>query len=400
MAGPKEHLTRNTKLFGITSLLNDTSSEMIIPLFPLFLTEVLFAPVIIVGVIEAMREFVPDILSFFSGYYTDKSGKRKRIVLLGYGLSSVMKWFFTILTSYYQAIAVVFLERVGKGLRDAPRDSLIVLSEKKERLGIAFGFRRAMDNAGAILGPLFASVLLVLLSGSLEEQYRTIFLIAAFPALLSVFFLFFIKDVKTEKVEGKVIRHYLNNIPGFKPLLIVISLFAFGQFSAAFFILRSNELIPLIFVPVAYLSYNVAYASFSMPAGHLTDKFGGKKAIILGQTIFLIVLFGFAFTTDLLQVFVLFILLGGFMALYKVAPQVLLAKQVETKYYATAIGAYKASLGLVAIPANLIAGALWDVNIFGLHANFVFSIVMTVIGILALTILIKEKDGVGNREVS
>jgi len=389
----KTKLSKNTKIFGIASFLNDFSSEMIFPLLPFFLTNILAAPVIVLGLLEGIAEFTTSVTGFFSGVYTDKNGKRKKVIIAGYALSGVMKSFFAFITTWQPAIAIRFLERFGKGLREAPRDAIIGLSEPKENLGNAIGFRRTLDNAGAIAGPLVATALLAyLLQFGEETAYRTIFIWAVIPAIFSVLVLFFIKDVNVEKKyqSFKEICDSALNANNFKTLIFAGMIFSLGQFSNAFFLLKSGEHMELIMVPVMYLAYNVVYTIFSMPAGRLADIYGAKKMIILAGFLFLATLVGFTYFSLPSTILILFFLLGLFMAIIETVPKTYILKNAEKETFATSVGVYGAAVGIAALPANLIAGVLWGVELFGTNATFIFSMITTIVALVIWIVKIKE----------
>lgn len=384
-------LSRNTKLFSIASFLVDLSSEMIFPLLPFFLTQILAAPVFVIGLIEGLADFTKNGTSVLSGLYSDRIGKRKIIILVGYGLSGLLKGFFVIVTTWPQAFIVRIIERFGKGLRDTPRDALIVLSESKENLGKAFGFRKMMDNFGAILGPLAGSMLLVfLLPGGVEYAYRAIFGIALIPAVLSVFVLTFIHDKQTAPQKSRKIFGDLLTAKNYRAFIAIGALFALGQFSIALFLLKAGAHIPVLFIPIAYLCYNVFYTVFALPAGWLADVAGPKISLMLAQLLFFLVILGFIFSVDSILMFVLFALLGVFMAVKETAPSVFITKMVAKEHYGSAVGSYNGIVGLTALPANLIAGMLWDVQLFSMPASFVFSAITTALSIILIWLLVKE----------
>lgn len=385
-------VSRNTKLLGFASFLVDVSSEMIYSILPFFLTNILLAPAFVIGLMESLGEFTVSITSFFSGLYSDRIGKRKRLILGGYSLSAIFKIFLVFLTSWTQVVLFRIIERIGKGVRDVPRDALIGLSEEKGNLGQAFGFRKMMDNTGAILGPLLATILLTLLisNGMEEETYRTIFAIAVIPAALAVVALLFLKDRFTQKTPVKEILRDVFRLARFKRFLVAGFIFSLGQFSIMFFLLRANDFLPLVLIPVSYLAFNVFNTIFTMPAGLLSDRFGAKKTIIFGMLLFLSALLGFVFFPSTSMIFAAFALLGFFTAIADTAPQILLVRSVSKGYYASAVGAYKGLTGAAALPANLAAGALYSIMVFGSPATFVFSIFTAVAGIFLMTFWIKE----------
>lgn len=386
-------VSKNTKLMGIASFLIDISSEMVYPLLPFFMTNILLAPVFVIGVMESAGEFISSVTSFLSGVYADRIGKRKKIIIFGYSLSAFFKGFLVIVSTWHQMVALRILERFGKGIRDVPRDALIGLSEEKNNLGNAFGFRKMLDNIGALLGPILASLLVAFLfAGQYNgEAYKTIFALALVPAVLAVLSLLFIEDYYTEKTKPKEILKEIFHTKNFKQFIVAGMVFSLGQFSMMFFLLRANDFMPLVLIPVVYLVYNVFYTIFSMPAGILSDKLGAKKALIFGMLCFLTALSCFVFFPSQNMLFIMFPLLGFFMAIAETAPQILLIRTVESRYYASAIGTYKGLIGMVALPANLIAGLLYSFTVFSSPATFAFSIVTTIFGIVLLAVLVREK---------
>lgn len=384
-------LSRNTKLLSLASFLTDISTEMIVPILPFFLTQILAAPVLIVGLIEGLREATANLVGIGSGIYTDSVGRRKRTVIAGYGVSTIVKGLLVLASSWMQVAGITFLERIGKGLRGPPRDALIHLSEPTENLGKAFGFRKMLDNAGAILGPMIVSVLFILyLTPGMEETYRMIFSIALVPAILAVVLLFFVQEKRTPPQSARAIVLCILELPNYRRFLLGMGVFALGSFAIPLFLVRTGEFIPLLLIPIAYLTYNVFFTIFAMPAGYITDRFGGKRALLLAQLLFLLALAGFAFFANMQSVFLFMLLLGIFMAFYETAPRVFLAKAVEEKTYASALGIYNGTIGLIALPANLIAGLLWDKTFFGVPAALLFSMGTTIVGIGLLQKMVKE----------
>lgn len=385
-------ISKNTKLMSIASFFTDISSEMIYPLLPFFLTNILLAPVFVIGLMESLAEFAVSLSSFLSGIYSDKMGKRKKLIIFGYSLSAIFKWFLLVISSWQQIIVFRIIERLGKGIRDVPRDALIGLSESKENLGNAFGFRKMLDNTGALLGPLLASFFVIFIFGGEHslEAYNLLFTVAFIPAVLAVVFLLFLNDPNTQKTQPKKILKEVFHTKNFKQFLTAGIVFSIGQFSLMFFLLRSNDFMPLVMVPIVYLAFNMFYTIFAMPAGIMADKLGAKKTLLVGMFCFLLAVLGFAFIPSQSIIFVAFMLLGLFMAIAETAPQILLIRTVERKHYASAIGSYKGLVGITALPANLVAGGLYLVPVFGSPATFLFSAVTSILGILLLVVLVKE----------
>lgn len=388
MGAPK--LSRNSRLLGFASMFTDISSDMIYPLLPFFITSVLGAPVFAVGLMESLGEFAVAVSGFLAGLYADAIGKRKRIIIAGYGASAVFKAFMAYVASWPQALFLRVLDRTGKGVRDVPRDALIGLSEPRENLGHAFGFRKMMDNIGAIIGPLAATAFVILFfdSSHTEESYRAIFLVSFIPAAVAVALLAFLKDNPTESTHPRKALADVLGIPGFRQFLFAGAVFSLGQFSVMFFLLRANEHLPLFLIPLSYLAYNVFYTIFAYPAGILSDRFGARNSMVAAMLCFLLSLVIIGFFPSSLTVFASFALLGLFMAIAETAPQVFLVRVMPKTHYSSAIGSYKGVLGIVALPANLIAGILWTVPFFSVPSAFLFSIATTVIAVLSLVFLV------------
>ncbi|MBS3067700.1 MFS transporter [Candidatus Micrarchaeota archaeon] len=383
-----QSLSKNTKIFSLASFFVDISSEMIIWILPFFLSTVLAAPIFVIGLIDALRESVGKLVGIFAGVYADKTGKRKKLIIFGYSLSAAIKAFLIIATSWMHVLVVIFFERFGKGIRDAPRDAMIVISEKKENLGKAFGFRRMFDTFGAIIGPLIAMIILAfMLNINVENTYRFIFTVALIPAVLAVLILFFIKEESAKMQDEKKIIMSVLNAKNYKNFIFVSLIFAIGEFTIALFLLRAGEFVNILYIPLLGMIFNIFYAMFSVPAGHLTDRIGAKKSLIISWIIFMLAAIGFAFFASFQSVFILFAVLGLFTAMYKVAPSVYLSKVIPKEQYASATGLYQGIISLAVLPANLIASLLWS---YGPTTVFAFPIATTVIAIIALNFLVKE----------
>ena len=385
-------ISRNTKILSVASFLVDVSSEMIFPLLPFFLTVILSAPVFAVGLMESLGGLAVALSAILAGFYSDKIARRKNIIIFGYGLSAVFKAFLAVVTSWPQVVILRVLERVGKGARDTPRDALIGLSETKETLGRAFGFRKFFDNAGGVIGPILAAFFIAFLFANehSEPAYRTLFLIAVIPAALAVVALFFLRD-KPSKAEAPrmAFEHILSNTK-VRNFIIVMAFLYFGVFSMMFFLLRASDYMALIMIPIVYLAYNVSYTVFSFPSGMMADKFGARKTLLFAMLLLLLALAGVSFFPSLMILFFMFIVLGWFMAIVKTAPQVFIVNRMGENNYASAIGSYRGLTALAAFPANLIAGLLWTIPLFGVPGTFVFSIATTAIAIVLLLVFVRD----------
>lgn len=390
----KQELKKNVYALGFTSFLTDVSSEMILALLPLFLTA-LGAGKAAIGLIEGIAEATASLLKTFSGWFSDKVGKRKLLVVLGYSLSTVTKPFIALANNWGQVLLVRFLDRVGKGVRTSPRDALISESIEARERGKYFGFHRMMDTMGAVVGTMLASLFLFVFGRyfamPLMLQYRTIFWIALIPGLLSVITLvFFVKEPKFVE-QGKKLFSFRAALPKpFVRFLIIVGLFELVHFSYALFILRVAELgviVPLI--PLVYLAYNIVYAATAMPFGQLADKVGKKTMLAVGYLLFGLMCLGFAFASQSYQAWLLFIIFGLAVAIIEAVPRAMVPDMVPSEVKGTAYGFYHMLVGLMDLPASLIAGLLWDA--FGPLVAFSYGGVVAVISAGLLFILVPEK---------
>lgn len=381
-------ITRNVIVLGIASLLTDASSEMIFPLLPLFLVNVLAAEKSIVGLIEGIAESTASILKVFSGWFSDKIGKRKPIIFSGYGISTFVKPFLALATSWFHVLAVRFADRVGKGIRTSPRDAMIADSTDEKVRGKAFGFHRSMDTLGAMIGPSIAFLLFPLFG------YRNIFLLATIPGVIAVFLILaFVKERERpiQKNNPQPIKFSFKSLSKeFKIFVILAALFALGNFSYAFIILRAQDVgITPELIPLLYLLFNTVYALFSIPAGILSDKIGRKPVIALGYTTFGVMCLGFAVATSSILAIVMFALYGIFNAITETVQRAFVSDLTIAELRATALGTFHAAVGMAALPASIVAGVLWQS--FGATATFLYGATLAFLSTILLIILLKNK---------
>ena len=384
----KEDKSRNESLFfgikknifflGLVSFLTDVSSDMVYPLIPVFLTEVLHSSKVFVGLIEGVAESTASLFKIFSGWFSDKIGKRKPIVILGYSLSSISKPLLALVTSGWQVLFIRFGDRVGKGVRTSPRDALIAESSAENRRGTSFGLHRAMDSAGAIIGPLLAFLLLPLLN----KNYRHFFLLASIPAFFSVLVLFlWVKEARSRKKEIVILERKkgIKFDNKFKIFILIVAIFTLGNSSDAFLFLRAKSLgVNLILIPLLWGFFNLVYTLSSIPAGILSDRIGRKKVILLGFTVYGLAYLGFAFATQALHIWVLFALYGIYYGISDGALRAFVADMVKDEdKRGTAYGFYHGAIGLCALPASLILGFLWQG--FGAAVAFSFGSILAII---------------------
>ncbi|MDI6891681.1 MAG: MFS transporter [Actinomycetota bacterium] len=380
---------RNVFFLGLVSLFTDVSSEMIYPLVPIFLTTVLGAPVAIVGLIEGIAESTASLLKTFSGWLSDRYARRKPFVLGGYSLSALGKLLLSVAFVWPMVLAARFVDRLGKGIRTSARDALIADETDVAHRGRAFGFHRAMDTAGAVIGPLIA----LFLMAALKERYRLIFLLAFFPAVLGVgLLLLFVKERMRvgSPQAGKAPRLKLAGFDrSFKLLLLIIIVFGLGNSSDAFLILRAKDLgLSATLVVLAYVLYNIVYAVFAMPAGIISDRVGRKRLMAGGLLIFAMVYFAFALVSKAIYVWPLFAIYGFYIAMTEGVGRALVTDLAVSRRRGMALGLYHTAVGLTTFAASLIAGLLW--TYIGAFAPFVYGGAMSLIASLMFIAIMPE----------
>ncbi len=356
-------LTANVVILGVVSLFTDISSEMILPILPFFLINVLGANALIVGLEEGFSDSVVSFMKIVSGRFSDAAGRRKRFVGAGYALSTAMKVLFPFAQSWPQFIGLRVIERTGKGVRDAPRDALLTESTPPETRGKAFGFHRSMDTTGAILGPIVTLVLLGTVAASLKtvaEQYRLVLLLAAIPAVLSVLIVLLVREPQRAPVPTQTLRVAFRGIP--RPLLTFIaiaSLFSFADFSYAFLLLRAGQTNGTTVVIFLYVLYNIVYATHAFPAGILSDRVGRKPVVLIGYVAFIGMASLLVFSDALFVLVIAFILYGLEYGMAEGTQRALVADFAPPDIKATVLGAYHTSVGVVKLASGLVAGFLW-----------------------------------------
>lgn len=342
---------------GIVSFLTDTSSKMVYSVMPMFLLSI-GASKTSLSLIEGIAESTASLLKAFSGYWSDKIGKNKPFMLIGYGLSSVIMPLYAGVISPLQVLFLRFIERVGKGVRTAPRDSLVAGSVKRNETGKSFGLHKAMDNSGAILGPLLAFLILSVK----PNDFRFIFLLAGFPGILGIIVLIFkIKEAKMNKENLLKKFKFSDYSKRFYLFLAVIFFFTLGNSTDALLIVKANEVgVKVTFIPLVYLISSVVSVFLAIPFGSLSDRIGREKLLIIGFLIYAIVYFGFGTTNHIYIIIALFALYGVYSASTDGIQKALVSDLVDKNKKGTGLGIYNALLGATLLPASLIAGMLYD----------------------------------------
>lgn len=361
-AGKKED-AGNVFMLGVVSFFTDVSSEMIFPLLPVFLTTVLGAGKEALGIIEGIADSISSFVEIFSGYFSDRSGNRKKWVLAGYSISAVVKAGIVVASAWWQVLFLRALERMGKGIRTSPRDAIIASSASEKTRGKAFGLHRTMDTLGAIVGPVLAYFVLIAY-GQSAEGYRTVFLFALIPAFIAVAAIVFLvrEPKKTVPVKKKTpFWQALKELPlKYKTFLKVSLLFSLSYFSFAFFIVRANELgVSAENILLLYIIYNVVYAASSLPTGMLSDRIGRKPVIAGAFALYGLICVGFALASSFEHLAVLFAVYGVFVTADESVNKAYIADMAGEEQRGMALGAYNTAIGIAYLPASIAVGTLW-----------------------------------------
>jgi len=380
---------RTIFFLGLVSLFTDISSEMIYPLLPVFLISVLGVGPVFVGLVEGVAEATASFLKLFSGWISDRQQKRKFLVVSGYTLSTLARPLVAAATAGWHVLFIRFLDRVGKGIRTSPRDALIADSSPGSEHGKAFGFQRALDHTGAVIGPLIAFFLLTFVT----QQYRTLFLLAYVPGIIALTIL--ILGVKERKAaqpgpSSQPVQLTLRPFDRpFKIFLLIIILFSLGNSSDAFLILKAKEAgVSVSLLPLLWMVLHISKSLSATPGGILSDRYGRRKMIIAGWTLYCGVYFGFASAHTSEMVWLLFAIYGLFYGLTEGGERALVANLVAPRLRGTAYGLYHFSIGLSTLPASLLMGLLWEAA--GPEAAFSFGAVMALLAAVLLWKAIKE----------
>jgi MFS family permease len=348
---------RNILLTGLTSFLTDTSVKMVYSVMPMFLLSI-GASKTSLSLIEGIAESTSALVKTITGFWSDKIGKNKPFMLIGYGISALIIPLYSFVVSPMQVLYLRFIERFGKGIRTAPRDSLIAGSVTNGETGKSFGLQKAMDNSGAIVGPLIAFVLL----SSLPGNYHFIFLLAGIPAILSILVIIFgIKEAhkSTESLFKKF--HFKDFPPKYYLFLIVIFIFTLGNSTDALLMVKANEVgVKVAFIPLVYLVTSIVSVLLAIPMGLLSDRIGKEKILIAGFLIYAIVYYGFGIAGSTGTIIALFALYGLYSAATDGIQKAFVSDITDKNKQGTGLGIYNALLGITLLPASLIAGILYD----------------------------------------
>jgi len=384
-------LPPNVLALSTVSLLNDTSSEIIYPLLPAFLALSLSASPFAIGLIEGFAESVASLLKLVSGYLSDRFGSRKLPVFLGYSLAAIARPLLAFVTSWPQVLVVRMTDRVGKGIRGAPRDALIAESVPKSQRGFAFGFNRAADHLGAVFGPVAAFVLLMIFAVDTQnptiQEYQQVFLFASVPVVIGLLVIAFLVREEPKPVEAVPVAPPSFSLKGFdgnfKRFLVVISIFTLSNSTDAFLLLRAAESgISPVVLPLLWMALHFSKVVFSLIGGDLSDRFGRKALIITGWLIYALVYVGFAFVSSAWQCWALFVVYGAYFGMTEGVEKAFVADMVPEKRRGTAYGLYNLAFGITVFPASLLFGLVWYE--FGASAAFLASACVSIVAILML----------------
>jgi MFS family permease len=381
---------RNVFALGWASFLNDTASEMIYPLLPVFLTTTLGAGAAFLGLIEGIAESTASLLKLFSGWLSDRLGKRKGLVLFGYGLAAVARPLISVSHAAWQVLLIRAGDRAGKGVRGSPRDALVAASCEENERGKAFGFQRSMDHAGAIVGPLLASLVLFLIPGN----YRLMFALASIPGILTLpLIALSVREVKPASSPApKAVKLTLSPFSRkFKAYIAILVLFTLGNSSDAFLLLRAKTLgVGIALLPILWIVLHIVKMLTSIPGGMLSDKIGRRGVIVAGWLIYALTYLGFGLAGKAWQAWALFAFYGLFFGLTEGVEKAFVADLVPETLRGTAYGLYNFAIGIAALPASLILGLIWQTTqsallAFGLGGALAF------LASLLLVLLVRDK---------
>jgi MFS family permease len=395
-------LRGNVLWLSVISLLNDSASEMIYPLLPLFLTSVLGTGAAFLGVIEGVAEASSSLLKLASGVIADRLGRRRALVAWGYGIAAFARPVIAIVTAAWQVLLIRFGDRVGKGLRTAPRDALLAESVPPELRGTAFGIHRAADHAGAVIGPLAATALLLWFGGSGEAStatidphlLRVIFACALVPGVVTLLVVLLrVHDPRPSVTAGpssagrRVLPPFSALGPRFPRYLGVLVLFALGNSSDAFLLLRAQKLgVAVALIPLLWAALHVSKMTWSVIGGRMSDRTGPRRAIVLGWMVYAAVYLGFAFATARWHVWPLFVVYGLFFGLTEAPEKALVAAFAPAELRGSAFGWYHGVTGVAALLASILFGAIWDLA--GVEAAFLTGAALALVAAVLLPLVI------------
>ena len=385
-----KNIPRNVWILGLVSLFTDTASKIIQSLLPLFLVSVLGVNLITVGTIEGIAESTASILKVFSGALSDYWGKRKQLAIAGYGLSALIVPIFALANSPLWVLIGRFGDRVGKGIRVAPRNALVADVTSPEQRGAAYGLRQSLDTIGAAIGPLIA----VALMSVSRQNFRFVFWLATIPGIIAVLLLIFgIKEgssIQKDPRNPLQWQNWQNLDRGYWILLVVVLIFNLGNSSDAFLLLRSQQVgINNTFIPLAFMVMNFTYFLSAYPAGAISDRIGRYGLITAGFVLYALIYLGFAYAETPWEIWSLFAGYGLYQGMSKGLILAAIGDRVPAELRGTAFGTIALATGIVLFPANFMAGFLWE-NV-SYQAPFFFGSVLSILAALLLLLEVKGR---------
>ena len=384
----------NIFFLGLISFFTDISTEMVYPLIPLYLVSRFGATPVLVGVIEGVAESLASLLKVFSGYVTDKSQKKKAIAFSGYAAGLVYKLALLFAGSWVGILAARCIDRIGKGIRTAPRDVLVSESADKNNMGRAFGLHKALDMLGTALGILITFFILSSAGGADDFDYKRLFAISIIPAVLGLLMFVFVKqnnkpqDVKKREPFWKNIKKIDGQL---KLYLLVVFIFTLGNSSNAFILLKAKAAgFDDVNVILLYFLYSIVASFLSLPLGRLSDKIGRKKLLVPGYIAFALCYLGFAFAENQVAMVAVFVLYGTYTAMITGVERAFVAEISPPELKGTMLGLHSTVAGIALLPASIIAGLLW--NAYGAQVPFVFGAGLSLLAVVILVLFMKGKD--------
>ncbi|GAB6108012.1 MFS transporter [Fusibacter bizertensis] len=379
----------NVFFLGLVSFFADISAEMVYPIIPLYLTSAFGATPALIGIIEGIAESLSSLLKVFSGYITDKYNKKKSIAFFGYATGLVYKVALIAANSWGGILGARVIDRIGKGIRTAPRDVMVCESAEFNRMGTAFGIHKALDMAGSAIGILIAYLLLSSADGAFN--FKILFLISIIPALLSLAIFPLIKEKKEQRITKEREPFWKNakKLDGqLKLYLLVAFLFTLGNSSNAFLLLRAKSVgFNDTSVILLYFIYNITASLLAIPLGKRSDQVGRKRLLVSGYIVFALVYVGFAVAYNKTFVIALFILYGVYTAMIAGVERAFIAEISPQELKGTMLGLHSTIVGIALLPASAIAGVLW--TYFGAEVPFVFGAFLSLTAAFVLIILMK-----------
>ena len=387
---------KNVLYMGLVSFFTDISTEMVTSVLPLYIIKDLDLSRTILGAIEGSGEFVNYIFRIPSGYISDKIGKRKILIIIGYGISAISKPFFIFVTSFIDTIIVRISDRIGKGIRTAPRDALIADSIDQSISGKAFGIHRTLDQIGAIIGPLFAFLIL-----ELFQNIQYIFLLSIIPGIISLFILiYFVKDkLYTNSKKGLTNVTFFSNLQilfienkTFVYIIVILGIFSLGAFNYSFVLLKSSDLgVEQSFIPIIYIIINVTHTIIGIPSGILSDQIGKERVLIIGFLLFIIstIFMYFSDKNNIIYIISIPLIYGLYVGISETIQRALISKYVSQQNRGTAFGFYGLIVGVCLLIGNITFGFLWD-N-YDINIALLYSISLSTLAIIFMLGFIKIK---------